>query len=85
MIRRRRGSRAPERLLLLASDTQRLGPSSEACDNCVALESSTVAGIVSADIVATVLIGVAVYFIASQPRGRSYSNSKGPEQDIVDL
>ncbi|XP_018603906.1 T-cell surface glycoprotein CD3 gamma chain isoform X1 [Scleropages formosus] len=53
------------------------------CDNCVALESSTVAGIVSADIVATVLIGVAVYFIASQPRGRSYSNSKASDRQTL--
>ncbi|KAG7470807.1 hypothetical protein MATL_G00117840 [Megalops atlanticus] len=51
------------------------------CDNCIELDTSTVAGILVGDLVATVLIGVAVYFIASQPQGKPvYRGSKASDR-----
>lgn len=39
-----------------------------ACDNCVELDTSSIVGLAVGDIVATVVVGVAVYLIASQAR-----------------
>ncbi|XP_036392514.1 T-cell surface glycoprotein CD3 gamma chain-like [Megalops cyprinoides] len=51
------------------------------CDNCIELDPSTVSGILVGDLVATVLIGVAVYFIASQPKGKQvYRGSKASDR-----
>ncbi|XP_047449264.1 T-cell surface glycoprotein CD3 delta chain-like [Mugil cephalus] len=36
------------------------------CDNCVELDKASIAGIVVGDVVATIVIGVAVYLIASK-------------------
>ncbi|MBN3315460.1 CD3D protein, partial [Atractosteus spatula] len=49
------------------------------CDNCIQADASTIAGIVVGDLVATLLIGVAVYCVSSQPKGRSYSNNKASD------
>nr|NP_001117193.1 CD3gammadelta-B precursor [Salmo salar]ABO10199.1 CD3gammadelta-B [Salmo salar]ABO10201.1 CD3gammadelta-B [Salmo salar] len=38
------------------------------CDNCIELDTTAAVGMVVGDLVATVLIGVAVYSIASQPK-----------------
>ncbi|XP_074536254.1 T-cell surface glycoprotein CD3 gamma chain [Halichoeres trimaculatus] len=38
------------------------------CDNCVELDEASIAGLVVGNVVATVVIGVAVYLIASQSR-----------------
>ncbi|XP_044210200.1 T-cell surface glycoprotein CD3 gamma chain-like [Thunnus albacares] len=38
------------------------------CDNCVELDAASISGIVVGDVVATIVIGVAVYLIASQAR-----------------
>ncbi|KAL4647302.1 T-cell surface glycoprotein CD3 gamma chain-like isoform X1 [Arapaima gigas] len=53
------------------------------CDNCIKLETSTLMGIVSGDVLVTILIGMAVYFIASQPSPRSYSNSKASDRQTL--
>ncbi|MBN3310758.1 CD3D protein, partial [Amia calva] len=50
------------------------------CHNCVELDTATVVGIVMGDLVATFLIGVAVYCISSQPKGRTYSTSKASDR-----
>ncbi|KAG9342096.1 hypothetical protein JZ751_017093 [Albula glossodonta] len=56
-----------------------------ACDNCIALEAGTVAGILVGEIVATALIGVAVYLIASQPQGKAYrqGNKASDRQNLI--
>uniref|UniRef100_M3ZL33 CD3 delta subunit of T-cell receptor complex n=2 Tax=Xiphophorus maculatus TaxID=8083 RepID=M3ZL33_XIPMA len=38
------------------------------CDNCIELDTSSIVGLAVGDIVATVVVGVAVYLIASQAR-----------------
>ncbi|MEQ2290801.1 hypothetical protein AMECASPLE_006701 [Ameca splendens] len=38
------------------------------CDNCVELDTSSIAGLAVGDVVATIVVGVAVYLIASQAR-----------------
>ncbi|XP_068563119.1 T-cell surface glycoprotein CD3 epsilon chain-like [Cebidichthys violaceus] len=38
------------------------------CDNCVELDTGSLVGMIVGDVVATVMIGVAVYIIASQNR-----------------
>ncbi|KAI1893269.1 hypothetical protein AGOR_G00121970 [Albula goreensis] len=55
------------------------------CDNCIALEAGTVAGILVGEIVATALIGVAVYLIASQPQGKAYrqGNKASDRQNLI--
>lgn len=37
-----------------------------ACDNCVKLDQISIAGLVIGDVIATIVIGVAVYLIVSQ-------------------
>ncbi|XP_042270590.1 T-cell surface glycoprotein CD3 gamma chain-like [Thunnus maccoyii] len=53
-------------------DNNRNGPSIfvkfRTCDNCVELDAASISGIVVGDVVATIVIGVAVYLIASQAR-----------------
>lgn len=39
-----------------------------ACDNCVELDAPSIAGLAVGDVVATIVVGVAVYLIASQAR-----------------
>lgn len=38
------------------------------CDNCVELDAPSIAGLAVGDVVATIVVGVAVYLIASQAR-----------------
>ncbi|XP_047248372.1 T-cell surface glycoprotein CD3 delta chain-like [Girardinichthys multiradiatus] len=38
------------------------------CDNCVELDTSSIVGLAVGDVVATIVVGVAVYLIASQAR-----------------
>ncbi|XP_014836262.1 PREDICTED: T-cell surface glycoprotein CD3 delta chain-like [Poecilia mexicana] len=38
------------------------------CDNCVELDTSSIVGLAVGDVVATIVVGVAVYLIASQGR-----------------
>uniref|UniRef100_A0A3Q1GN47 CD3 gamma/delta subunit Ig-like domain-containing protein n=1 Tax=Acanthochromis polyacanthus TaxID=80966 RepID=A0A3Q1GN47_9TELE len=37
-----------------------------ACDNCIELDSGAIAGIAVGEVVATIVIGVAVYLVASK-------------------
>ncbi|CDQ58861.1 unnamed protein product [Oncorhynchus mykiss] len=46
------------------------------CDNCVELDTTAAVGMVVGDLVATVLIGVAVYSIASQPKATLITGKK---------
>ncbi|XP_008296897.1 T-cell surface glycoprotein CD3 gamma chain [Stegastes partitus] len=47
------------------------------CDNCIELNKGEISGVVVAEVVATVVIGVAVYLVASQMRtGSAPSNKK---------
>uniref|UniRef100_A0A8C4XB76 TYRO protein tyrosine kinase-binding protein n=1 Tax=Erpetoichthys calabaricus TaxID=27687 RepID=A0A8C4XB76_ERPCA len=53
------------------------------CDTCIQVDPGTVAGIVVGDILATVLIAVAVYFIASQQRNRMYMGNKASDRQML--
>ncbi|XP_064158631.1 T-cell surface glycoprotein CD3 delta chain-like isoform X2 [Anguilla rostrata] len=55
------------------------------CDNCVDLDVGTVAGIVVGEVIATALIGVAVYLLASQPQGKVYrqANKASDRQNLI--
>lgn len=46
------------------------------CDKCIKLDTSMAVGMVVGVLVATVLIGVAVYCIASQPKGTLTAGKK---------
>ncbi|XP_033487909.2 T-cell surface glycoprotein CD3 gamma chain [Epinephelus lanceolatus] len=46
------------------------------CDNCVELDEASITGIVVGDVVATIVIGVAVYLIASQARTGPVTSQK---------
>ncbi|XP_030007180.1 T-cell surface glycoprotein CD3 gamma chain-like [Sphaeramia orbicularis] len=52
------------------------------CDNCVDLNMASVSGMIVGDIVATIVIGVAVYLIASQANrtGSVTSNKKSSDR-----
>ncbi|KAL0972757.1 hypothetical protein UPYG_G00194400 [Umbra pygmaea] len=53
------------------------------CDNCVELDMTATVGMVIGDLVATVLIGVAVYYIASQPRATLGTSKKASSQMVL--
>ncbi|XP_023689196.2 T-cell surface glycoprotein CD3 delta chain-like [Paramormyrops kingsleyae] len=55
------------------------------CDNCIQLEVGTIMGIIIGDILATILIGVAVYSVASQPKARGYGSSYSKASDRQNL
>ncbi|XP_071215176.1 T-cell surface glycoprotein CD3 delta chain-like [Salvelinus alpinus] len=46
------------------------------CDNCIELDTTAAVGMIVGDLVATVLIGVAVYSIASQPKATRITGKK---------
>uniref|UniRef100_A0A3Q3KFE1 CD3 gamma/delta subunit Ig-like domain-containing protein n=1 Tax=Monopterus albus TaxID=43700 RepID=A0A3Q3KFE1_MONAL len=46
------------------------------CDNCIELDPASIAGIVIGEVVATVMVGVAVYLIASQAQVRPVTSYK---------
>ncbi|XP_069003384.1 T-cell surface glycoprotein CD3 gamma chain-like isoform X2 [Embiotoca jacksoni] len=51
------------------------------CDNCIDLDEVSIAGIVIGEVVATTVIGVAVYLVASQAQtGPVTSNKKGSDR-----
>ncbi|XP_069547210.1 T-cell surface glycoprotein CD3 gamma chain-like isoform X2 [Brachyistius frenatus] len=51
------------------------------CDNCIDLDEVSISGIVIGEVVATTVIGVAVYLIASQAQTRPVtSNKKGSDR-----
>ncbi|KAJ8403728.1 hypothetical protein AAFF_G00345960 [Aldrovandia affinis] len=55
------------------------------CDNCIDLEAGTLAGIIVGEVMATALIGVAVYLLASHPQGKTYrqSNNASDRQNLI--
>lgn len=62
-------------------DSQMKGPSIfvrfRSCENCVELDPATISGMVVAEVVATFVIGVAVYLVASQAQtGATTTNKK---------
>ncbi|XP_058865731.1 T-cell surface glycoprotein CD3 delta chain-like isoform X1 [Acipenser ruthenus] len=50
------------------------------CNNCIQLEAGTVAGIVVGDVIATVLIAVAVYCVSSQQKSGAYISNKASDR-----
>ncbi|XP_015224665.1 T-cell surface glycoprotein CD3 delta chain-like isoform X2 [Cyprinodon tularosa] len=44
------------------------GVNMQACDNCVELDTPSIVGLAVGDVVATIVVGVAVYLIATQAR-----------------
>ncbi|KAM6988644.1 T-cell surface glycoprotein CD3 gamma chain [Tautogolabrus adspersus] len=51
------------------------------CDNCIELDTGSIVGIAVGDVVATIVIGVAVYLVASQSWiGPITSNKKGSDR-----
>ncbi|KAM9359256.1 T-cell surface glycoprotein CD3 gamma chain [Symphorus nematophorus] len=54
------------------------------CDNCIELDTSSIVGIVVGNVVATIVIGVAVYLVASQTRiGPVTSHKSSDRQHLV--
>ncbi|KAK6296905.1 hypothetical protein J4Q44_G00330470 [Coregonus suidteri] len=51
----------------------------QTCDNCIELDIAAAVGMVVGDLVATVLIGVAVYYIDSKPKATLTTGKKTPE------
>uniref|UniRef100_UPI0037E9A24E T-cell surface glycoprotein CD3 epsilon chain-like n=1 Tax=Semicossyphus pulcher TaxID=241346 RepID=UPI0037E9A24E len=51
------------------------------CDNCIQLDTGSIVGLVVGDVLATIVIGVAVYIVASQNRtGQKTSNKKSSDR-----
>lgn len=51
------------------------------CDNCIELDPTSIFGLVAGDVVATIMIGWAVYLVASQTRsGPIASHKKGSDR-----
>lgn len=51
------------------------------CDNCIKLDETSIAGLVVGNVVATIVIGVAVYLVASQTRtGPTSSHKKSSDR-----
>ncbi|NXI74445.1 CD3D protein, partial [Anseranas semipalmata] len=52
------------------------------CQNCIEVDAPTISGIVVADVVATILLAIAVYCITGQDKGRMSRASD--RQNLVD-
>uniref|UniRef100_A0A3B3X4B4 CD3 gamma/delta subunit Ig-like domain-containing protein n=1 Tax=Poecilia mexicana TaxID=48701 RepID=A0A3B3X4B4_9TELE len=55
------------------------------CDNCVELDTSSIVGLAVGDVVATIVVGVAVYLIASQGRPGQVKATKKSKSLLVCL
>lgn len=56
------------------------------CDNCVELDIMSIVGMVIGNVVATIVIGVGVYLLASQTRtGPVISNRKSKSKDCLSV
>ncbi|KAJ7990226.1 hypothetical protein DPEC_G00298110 [Dallia pectoralis] len=53
------------------------------CDNCIEVDTAAAVGMLMGELVATILIGVAVYQIASKPRGTLASGKKASSQMVL--
>uniref|UniRef100_A0A671XA47 Uncharacterized protein n=2 Tax=Sparus aurata TaxID=8175 RepID=A0A671XA47_SPAAU len=61
--------------------TSRIYVKFRSCDNCIDLDEGTIAGLVTGNVVATIVIGVAVYIVVSQTRiGPSTSHKKSSDR-----
>ncbi|XP_041920497.1 T-cell surface glycoprotein CD3 gamma chain-like [Alosa sapidissima] len=50
------------------------------CENCIELDAAALAGIIVGNVVASILIGVAVYFISTQSNGPSFPSNKASKE-----
>ncbi|KAI4897708.1 hypothetical protein NFI96_012941 [Prochilodus magdalenae] len=50
------------------------------CDNCIELNPVTITAIAAGNILATILIGVAVYSLTAQPKTKSFSGNKASDK-----
>ncbi|XP_058865732.1 T-cell surface glycoprotein CD3 delta chain-like isoform X2 [Acipenser ruthenus] len=66
--------------LLLVELVNMQNAEEKACNNCIQLEAGTVAGIVVGDVIATVLIAVAVYCVSSQQKSGAYISNKASDR-----
>lgn len=57
------------------------------CDNCVELDGASIAGLAVGDVVATIVVGVAVYLIASQARTGQVRQTKkrSDKQNLIPM
>uniref|UniRef100_A0A3P9NLL6 T-cell surface glycoprotein CD3 delta chain n=1 Tax=Poecilia reticulata TaxID=8081 RepID=A0A3P9NLL6_POERE len=55
------------------------------CDNCVELDTASIVGLAVGDVVATIVVGVAVYLIASQGRPGQVKATKKSKSLLVCL
>lgn len=55
----------------------------QACDNCIRVELGAIMGIIIGDVLATILIGVAVYSVALQPKARGYGSSYSKGESLL--
>ncbi|XP_058866223.1 T-cell surface glycoprotein CD3 delta chain-like isoform X3 [Acipenser ruthenus] len=67
-------------LLVELVNIQNAAAAETACNNCIKLEAGTVAGIVVGDVIATVLIAVAVYCVSSQQKSGAYISNKASDR-----
>ncbi|XP_076138627.1 T-cell surface glycoprotein CD3 gamma chain [Alosa pseudoharengus] len=50
------------------------------CENCIELDAAALTGIIVGNVVASILIGVAVYFISTQSNGPSFPSNKASKE-----
>ncbi|XP_076833044.1 T-cell surface glycoprotein CD3 delta chain [Brachyhypopomus gauderio] len=53
------------------------------CDNCIELDVISIVGIIVGNILATFLIGLAVYSLSAQPRNKSMSGNKASDKKAL--
>ncbi|XP_062275282.1 T-cell surface glycoprotein CD3 gamma chain-like [Scomber scombrus] len=58
------------------TDTAKIYVKFRTCDNCVELDGGSLSSIIVGDVVATIVVGVAVYLIASQARTVPVTSNK---------
>ncbi|XP_036418782.1 T-cell surface glycoprotein CD3 delta chain-like [Colossoma macropomum] len=51
------------------------------CENCIELNVLAIAAIAVGNALATILIGVAVYSLSAQPKGKSFSGNKASDKE----
>lgn len=53
------------------------------CENCIELDPGTISGIVVADVIITILIAVAVYFVSRTEKGRPSRGKSSDKQVLI--
>ncbi|KAL7849436.1 hypothetical protein SRHO_G00210590 [Serrasalmus rhombeus] len=51
------------------------------CENCIEMNIAAITAIAIGNILATILIGVAVYSLTAQPKGKSFSGNKASDKE----